>query len=317
MTAGQTHDELADRATALWLAAAPAGSRPDRVEKLKRGWRTSAVLRLVGAGPDGQPIVAKLAGRRSVALEAHVYRHVLSELGVSAPRCLGLAADGDMSWLFLEDAGDGRFDSRLPSHRRLAATWMARVHGGARLLPRARELPERGPRHYRALLGAVERLLDRTLANPALSGEEVGIVEGLLGRVRALASMWPRVESSLDRAPATIAFGGFSGKNARVQASADGPVLMPFDFESAGHGRPVIDLVHVDGDVYVSEARGWWDGLDIREFKRMQALGRVLGGLKAIPGERRPLLGPSPSEAVAELRWYDPLLQADPEGVAG
>lgn len=314
MTAGQTHNGLADRATALWLAAAPAGSRPDRVEKLKPGWRTSAVLRLVGAGPDGQPIVAKRAGRRSIELEAHVYRHVLAELGVSAPRCLGLAADGDMSWLFLEDAGAEGFDPRLPSHRRLAATWMARVHGGARLLPRAAELPERGPRHYRALRRTVERLLDRTLTNPALSREEVGIVEGLRGRVRALTSIWPRVEASLDRGPATIVFGGFSAKNARVRASADGTVLMPFDFESAGHGRPVIDLVHVDGGVYVNEARGWWEGLDIGEFNRLQAIGRLLGCLKAIPGERRMLLGPSPSKAVADVGWYAPLLPVDGEG---
>ncbi len=180
---------------------------------------------------------------------------------------------------------------------------MARVHGGAQLFPRVAELPDRGPDHYRTLLRSVEELLRETLKNPVLSGDEIAVVEDVVEACDALRSRWSGIAMRLDQAPSTIAFGGFSSKNARVRESADGPVLMPFDFESAGYGCPAIDLVYPDGDTYVREAR-WWSGLDMDEFDRLRGIGRVLGGLKAIPGERKVLLGSEPSKAIAKLRWY-------------
>lgn len=297
-------EDLAARASALWIDVDPAGSPPDGVETLKSPHRKSAVLRLLGAGPAGQPVVAKRAARASIEIEACVYRDVLAHLPVSATRLLGTAPDGDRSWLFLEDAGDAPFDSKLPEHRRLAAAWMARVHGGARVLPRVSELPDRGPGHYRELLRSVEALLGETLGNPALSAEEVAVVEGVAEACEGLGSSWSNLAATLAEAPPTIVFGGFSSKNARVRAAAGGPVLMPFDFESAGCGCPAIDLVYLDRDTYVGEAREWWSGLDSGEFDRLRGIGRVLGGLKAIPGERKVLLAPSPSKAVAKLHWY-------------
>jgi hypothetical protein len=297
-------EDLATQASALWIEADPAGTLPDSVETLKSPHRKSAVLRLLGAGPDGQPVVAKRAARSSIEIEACVYRDVLAQLSVSATRLLGTAPDGDRSWLFLEDAGDAPFDPKLPEHRRLAATWMARVHGGARALPRVSELPDRGPDHYHELLRSVEALLGETLGNPALSAEEVAVVESVVAACEGLGSSWPQLAAALAEAPATIVFGGFSSKNSRVRASADGPVLMPFDFESAGYGCPAIDFVYLDGDAYVSEAGDWWSGLDGSEFDRLRGIGRVLGGLKAIPGERKVLLGPAPAKAVAKLHWY-------------
>jgi Phosphotransferase enzyme family len=297
-------EDLAARASELWIDVDPAGSPPESVETLKPAHRKSAVLRLLGAGPNGQSVVAKRAARPSIEIEARVYRDVLAHLPVSATRLLGTAPDGERSWLFLEDAGEEPFDSKLPDHRRLAAVWMARVHGGARRLPQVKELPARGLGHYEALLRSVEALLLETRSNQALSAEEAAVVDDVLEACDALASKWHRVAAILEEGPLTIVFGGFSGKNSRVRATADGPVLMPFDFESAGYGCPAIDLVYLDGDDYVREAREWWSELDRGEFDRLRAVGRILGGLKAIPGERKVLLADSPSKAVAKLRWY-------------
>ncbi len=297
-------EDLAARASALWADVEPAGMPPQSVETLKPPHRKSAVLRLVGAGPDGESVVAKRAVSHSIEVEARVYRDVLAHLPVAATRLLGTVPEGDRSWLFLEDAGEVPFDSKLAEHRRLASVWMARVHGGARQLAGVSELPDRGPGHYRELLRAVEELLGETLGNPALSAEEVAVVAGVLAACDSIESSWPRLATTLAEGPSTIVFGGFSRKNARVRASAEGPVLMPFDFESAGYGCPAIDLVYPDGDAYVEAARGWWSGLDRGEFDRLRGVGRALGGLKAIPGERKVLLGSSPSKAVAKLRWY-------------
>jgi hypothetical protein len=299
-----TVDELAERATALWLEVVPAGSRPKSVETLKPAHRKSAVLRLVGAGPSGRSIVAKRAARGSIEVEALVYRQVLPQLSVTAPRLHGQIADGAASWLFVEDAGDVRFDPGLASHRELAGRWMARAHGEARSLTKVAGLPSRGPDHYRELQRSVDALLGETLANPALSSKEAAIVEGLSECVAAIGSSWDTPAMYFEGCPETLVFGGFGPKNARVVDSGDGPVLMPFDFESAGQGCPAIDLVYVDGDAYVREARAWWPGLDIGGFERLRGIGRRLGGLKAIPGERKVLLGSSPSKAVAKLRWY-------------
>jgi Phosphotransferase enzyme family len=301
---GKGLDELVERGTALWLLVAPGGSPPYRVETLKSAKRKSAVLRLVGAGPNGQSVVAKRAPSRSIQREAHVYLRVLPELAVPAPCLLGQARDGEVSWLFLEDVGDTRFDPDRAGDRRLAAIWMARAHGGARSLPAVADLPARDSRHYLALLRSVDSLLQEAFANPALSNEEVAVVDGLLEACRSLRSRWPAVAEELSEAPATIAFGGFGGKNARIRSLAGEPLLLPFDFESTGHGCPAIDLVHCDGETYVGEAGRWWRDLDLERFVRLQGIGNVLGGLKAVPGERSLLVGSSPSKAVAKLRWY-------------
>jgi Phosphotransferase enzyme family len=296
-------EDLVARASMLWSAVDP-GAPPDSVEVLKSADRKSAVVRLVGSGPDGQSVVAKRAARATIEVEARVYRDVLARLPVSGTRLFGTVPEGDRAWLFLEDAGEERFDSGLLSHRRLAAVWMAQVHGGARLLPEVDELPDRNPSHYRRLLRSVEALLRETPANPALSAGEIEVVEDLLQACRSLRSRWSDLAMRLRDTPSTIAFGGFCGKNARVRESADGPVLMPFDFESAGHGCPAIDLVYPDGDTYVQEARSWWTGLDIAEFNRLQGVGSALGAMKAIQGERSVLLGEWPSKAIEKLFWY-------------
>jgi hypothetical protein len=295
---------LAARASVLWSAVDPAAPPPDSVEILKPAHRKSAVVRLIGAGPDSQSVVAKRAARPSIEVEARVYRDILARLPVSATRLYGTAPEGDLSWLFLEDAGETPFDSCLHGHRCLAAVWMARVHGGARLLSEVTRLPGRGPSHYRGLLQSVEALLHQTLANPAMSAEELEVVEDLVQACVGLRSKWHALATSLGKAPPTITFGGFGSKNARVRESHDGLVLMPFDFESAGYGCPAIDLAYPDAETYVEEAGSWWTGLDIGEFNRLQGIGRVLGGLKAIPGERKVLLGESPSKAVTKLHWY-------------
>jgi hypothetical protein len=295
---------LGERAAALWLQAAPAGSsRPDRVETLKAEKRKSAVVRLVGAGPEGRSIVAKRAPRDSIALEALVYRRVLSRLSVPAPRLCGLVREDEASWLFLEDAGDLKFDPDLISHRWLASHWTARAHGEARAAAALAELPERGPDHYLTLQRSVAGLLQGVPHNPALSDEEAVIVGKVAERVAAIGSSWSEVESRFE-GPQTLVLGGFGPKNARVRDAVEGPELVPFDFESAGRGCPAIDLVYVDGDAYLREARAWWPGLDAAGFERLQGLGRMLRVLKAIPGERSVLLGPSPAKAVAKLRWY-------------
>lgn len=299
----QRTEDLAARASELW-AAVDGGSPPDSVQTLKPAHRKSAVLRLLGAGPDGQPVVAKQAVRASIEIEARVYRDLLAHLPVASTQLLGTAPEGDRAWLFLEDAGDTPFDPKRDDHRRLAAVWMAQVHGGALPLPQVSELPDRGPGHYRAMLRSVEELLRETLGNPALSAGEAAVVEGVLEACEELGSRWASLAAALDEAPATIVFGGFSGKNARVRSSATGLVLMPFDFESAGYGCPAIDLVYLDADAYVREAGGWWGGLDLAGFDRLRGIGRVLGGLKAIPGERKVLLDEAPAKAVAKLQWY-------------
>lgn len=300
----QRTEDLAARASALWVTVDPAGSPPESVQTLKPAHRKSAVLRLLGAGRNGQSVVAKQAASASIEIEVRVYRDLLAHLPVSSTQLLGTAPEGDRSWLFLEDAGDTPFDSKQPDHRRLAAVWMAKVHGGALPLPHVSELPDRGPSHYRTMLHSVEELLRETLRNPALSAEEVAVVEGIIKACGELGSRWAHLAATLAAAPATVTFGGFSSKNARVRSSAAGPVLMPFDFESAGYGCPAIDLVYVDADTYVGEAGRWWSGLDSAEFDRLQGIGRVLGGLKAIPGERKVLLDEAPSKAVAKLHWY-------------
>ena len=104
-------------------------------KRRRRKQRGKSVLyRLLGAGPHGEPVIAKHSRAISIAVEAHVYQHVLAPLDLDVPRCYGsvpAVRDGS-AWLFLEDVTGETFredddeDRHRHHHFPLRSVWQHR-----------------------------------------------------------------------------------------------------------------------------------------------------------------------------------------------
>jgi hypothetical protein len=152
-----TQDRIAPEHPALcaWQRLDPNAAWPDRIDLLKER-RTSRVYRLVGAGPGRSSLIAKHNRLARLVQEARIYRELLPEAGIPTLACHGLVAeaDGDLGWMFLEDAGETTFGLDAADTRMAAARWLARLHGATQRL--SGRLPERVERGW----GRIEEACD-------------------------------------------------------------------------------------------------------------------------------------------------------------
>jgi ATP-binding cassette subfamily B protein len=234
-------------AVKAWSRLRPAG-QPRALTVLKdKKWKPkSATFRLEGCGPDGTSVIAKRCRPSTADLESKVYTDVLPHLPVPTLRYHGMIDDGgDWRWIFVEDAGRERYSPLDPEHRRLAARWLAALHGSAAEIPEASHLPDRGPAHYLSHLCSARGALVRQLGDRAAEEEEVRLLATLLSQLDALDSRWGEVEAFCETLPRTFVHGDLSRSNLRVRAGAAGTDLVAFDWEKAGWGVPAPDLARL------------------------------------------------------------------------
>jgi len=252
------------------------GARPPRsvAVELRKKHKKSRVYRLRGAGPRGATVVAKYCLSETAAVERLIYEEILPQLRMSALRCYGSVTRTDGGcWLFLEDAGEGRVSFEDPAHRRLVARWVARLHVEAAELPELDRLPDRGAAHYFALLRAGRREISASLRNRALTAEHLLALRRLASLYERLAAHWASVSAFSSALTPTLVHGDIRRTNVRRR----GQRVLALDWEMAGRGIPAVDVVKVDVETYVDEARA-----DRDTAVRLQALGGILRNLDAV-----------------------------------
>jgi ABC-type lipoprotein export system ATPase subunit len=241
-------------AVKAWSRLRPAG-QPRALTVLKRKPK-SATFRLEGCGPEGTSVIAKRCKRSSAELESTVYEGVLPGLPISSLRYHGtIEEDEDWCWIFLEDAGSEHYSPLIPEHRRLAARWLATLHGSAAEIPEASRLPDRGPEHYLRHLYSARDAVLRQLCDRAAEGEEVRILATLLFQLVALDSRWDDVRAFCETLPRTFVHGDLSRRNLRIRTGAAGMDLVAFDWEKAGWGVPAPDVATLGPRNRLSAAR--------------------------------------------------------------
>ena len=107
------------------------GATPRHITALARGkrLRRGSTFRLEAAGPSQTNVIAKLSGGRPRKWSRAVYSELLPRVALPSLRYYGQApeGDGELRWIFLEDAGSERYSAADPEHRRLAARWLATI----------------------------------------------------------------------------------------------------------------------------------------------------------------------------------------------
>jgi ATP-binding cassette, subfamily B, bacterial len=233
-------------------------AEPRALTVLKRSKqkRKSATFRLEGCGPDGTSVIAKLCRQNDAKLERTIYRGVLPKFPAASLRYYGmLDEDAEWGWIFLEDAGVERYSPLIPEHRRLAARWLAALHGFAAEVPEASHLPHRGPAHYLTHLRSARGALERQLYERAPGGAEMHLLATLVFQLEVLESRWNDVRAFCKTLPRTLVHGDLSRSNMRVRAGESGMELVAFDWEKAGWGVPPPDLARLEPHERRSAAR--------------------------------------------------------------
>jgi ATP-binding cassette, subfamily B, bacterial len=241
-------------AVKAWSRLRPS-DRPGALTVLKKK-RKAAAFRLEGCGPEGRSVIAKRCDRSTAELERTVYEHVLPGLPIRSLRYHGtVKEDADWCWMFLEDAGGEPYSPFIPEHRRLAARWLAALHGSAAEIPEASRLPDRGPDHYLGHLCSAREALLRQLRDRAAEEEEVRLLATLLSQLEVLDSRWGDVRAFCETLPRTVVHGDLSRSHLRIRAGATGMDLVAFDWEMAGWGVPAPDVAHLGSRNRLSAAR--------------------------------------------------------------
>jgi hypothetical protein len=310
-------DPLEFPAVKAWSELRAEPVEPGRVEirLLKRKSR-SAIYRLAGVGPGGS-VIAKWCRPAVAAAERTIYVEVLPHLPVISLRCYGLVEeeDGRFCWLFVEDAGGQAYSPERDEQRVLAAQWLGLLHTSAARVAAAARLPDRGPGHYLGHLRSARAAILGNLTNGALSPEDRALLRAIISQCDALESRWDQVQGACDRMPRTLVHGDFVVKNVNVRPGPAGPAFLAFDWETAGWGVPVPDLVQkllldrvasVSPDIpaYWAMVRESWPHLAIEDIRRLAGLGSVFRLLAMIDWLSLHLAYPWVSKPLASMRIY-------------
>ena len=248
---------MAHPAVKAWSRLHP-GAEPRALTTLKssKRKRKSDIYRLEGCAPEGRSVIAKRCKRSTAQVESTIYEDVLPVLPLTSLRYHGMVDEGEeRCWIFVEDAGEERYSPLVPEHRRLAARWLAALHGGAAEVPAASRLPDRGPNHYLAHLEAGRGELLQQVCDRSAHGEEVRLLTLLVSQFDTLESRWSELKAFCETLPRTIVHGDLSRSNLRVRADGTGIELVAFDWEKAGWGVPAPDLARLRPDERLPAAR--------------------------------------------------------------
>jgi thiamine kinase-like enzyme len=279
-------------AVTAWRELQPARLEPHKIDMLKKA-KTTTVYRLAGVGPQGSAIVAKRCGQEKALLERTIYEEVLPHLPIRTLRYYGCVMDleDDFGWLFLEDAGQGRYSSYIEEHRLLAAHWLGLLHLTAARLPLQKRLPERGPEYYLEELRSTRDTIRQNRDNPVLTADDVVVLNAIVSQYDLLESRWRQVEALCNRMPQTLVHGHVEKRNIRLRTTAWGTVLFLFDWETASWGTPAIDFAQVILDsvsspvkTYLSIVRSCWPHLNARDLKQLASIGALFQMILSIGG---------------------------------
>ena len=264
---------------------------PSAIEVLQQQ-KKSEIYRLLEGGPGGEAIIAKRCLSETGKLERLIYEEILPSLPISQLRYYGCLEETESDvWIFLEDAGNQRFSAADDSHRLLAAHWLGALHRSARQTRAAEKLPLRDPAYYLELMRMGRENIVQNMENPALTPEYIDILGSVLTQMETLEANWGKLAKYCQGFPRATVHADFQPKNVRVKQGATGDVLYVLDWEMAGWGIPVIDLVlwcgfpsSVEADlrVYLDIAQEFWQNLDMSTLRFAIHVGCVFRRLAAI-----------------------------------
>jgi hypothetical protein len=302
-------------AARAWATLAAASRTPRRIEKLTtlRGrptWK-STCYRLVGAGPDGEAVVAKRASTSSLQIERMIYSDILSTIPIRTLHFYGYVEShrDDLSWLFLEDAGGIEYDDDRKSHRQLAAEWLGTMHASTSLLGLEGVLPDRGPRYYLDRFKVARCRVLEAGRDPRMRGERC--LKLLASAFDGLEKNWDNIDAFCRALPNSLVHGDFTSKNVRVRREEDAEVLCVMDWDIAGWGAPASDAAALDLSAYASLLVESPLPADLETLVPLARIGRIFRLILWIEATSSALRADRIERPWTKLRTYEQMLSRE------
>jgi ATP-binding cassette subfamily B protein len=293
-----------------WRTIAPKRSRVARVDRL-RAKEQRDIYRLMF--DNGLPnVIAKRAVGKTLALERTIYENVLPQLPIAGLRYFGFVGEegDDSAWLFIEDAGDDR--CVLAEHGHLAARWLGTLHGAAADLDLVRSLPEHDADRYLEHLHASCKTILSNFDNPALRGDDKGVLRAVISTCKLIESRWDVVESICRDLPRTLVHGDLVARNLRLRPGEAGPAIVAFDWECTGFGVPAADVYMLalaatpeDLTCYRDTVSEYMGGVRDEELQALLRMGNGFRLLASVDWVTPHLRHAWPERATATLRCYE------------
>jgi ATP-binding cassette, subfamily B, bacterial len=295
---------------AAWRTIASAGTRIDRIDRLRA--KEKAEIYRLAVGNGATSVIAKRARSEALLVERTIYESVLPRLPAPALRYFGFLAeeDGKFAWLFIEDAGD---DPCSPAqHGPLAARWLGTLHGAGAELDLAQSLPELGPGRYLEHLRAARTTILGNVDNPALHGDDRSTLRAVLSACDLVESRWRSVEAICADLPRTLVHGDFVDRNLRLRREDAGRTIVAFDWECSGFGVPAADVYRFAVDAtpedlscYRSTSSEYTGGVDEKGMQALLLVGKGFQLLASVDWATPYLRHPWVERAMATLRCYE------------
>lgn len=297
---------LAEEAVIAAERAVP-GFVADSVRPYVRVRRRSAVYWVSDAG--GRALAVKRQVADASSLEARVYRDVLAAVGADTITCHGTypSWDDGWSWLVIDHADGPAIDVRDPSHAAALGCWVGQVHVRASRLTVLGELPRLDAAHWWSRLDGACTVLDVAMANPAVGAEGHRWVSDLRKTLARVAGTWVEFVALIDQLPVTLVHGDLSHRNVRMPGR--GRTLRPavLDWETAGHGSPMVDLAWVDLAAYRDAVAAESAGavlIDLADLRCLQTLATLTWISFVLLGERASLASSWPHRSLRKIEHY-------------
>jgi len=286
-----------------WRRVCPDAPVAKTIEILKET-SNGGVYRLTGTG-----VIAKRALRETALFERLIYQDILAKLPLRALRFHGFLDEesSGFSWLFLEDAGGIECSLENETYRKLAASWLARLHVSAARIPFAADLPRYDAAGYRADLFSGRARILQNLGNPVFTEADRAVLRSILGYLDRLEEWWTVVDEFCANLPLTLIHNDLQSKNMHICEDQNGTRLCVFDWEYAGWGLPCKDLVGLNLAVYSETVREAWPALNGRLLQQAADTGNLFRVLSAISWAAEYL--PWSSAQMRRLHWYNADLQ--------
>jgi thiamine kinase-like enzyme len=265
----------------------------------------SAIYRLQGAGPNCSDIIAKRCLSTTALTERLIYQEILPSLPLAGLRCYGCVKDDapEFHWLFIEDAGTLEYEVSLPEHRAAAARWMAQLHSLGAGSAAAARLPDRGTRFYLEQLRLARKTIVKNYSNPALQGADLAEVKALEAQCEFVEARWEQVQQMCQGMPSTLVHSDLKVNNVRMRHETEGLTLLPFDWELAGWGIPVVDILKCpDHELYFAEVSKAWPSLKREHVQRLAEVGKLFRAIITVSWNSVKLRFPWIEWAMLKLR---------------
>jgi hypothetical protein len=277
--------------------------------------------------PSGDTVIAKYCPTGEARREETLHHHLVHRLPFPVLRCLGRldAAEEGFSWLFLEDGGTQRFDPGQAGHRRLAGTWLGKLHVAGTELEKSPMVRSRGPDAFRELLDESAPLVAVARGHSGLGAPEakrsLDAVESACAR---LMEVWEPIEAYCRLLPQTAVHGDFKEDNVCLGRRGEDVHLLVFDWNEAGWGPPALDLakfrsryrMQPELGAYLDEVRSRFPSFGEDEVEGVGLIGEGLRAVACIRWELEKAINPrgycSPPKLSAYAEWIELLLQEEP-----